>query len=68
MIILNFNTKTHKLTFINEGKSLTFDNISTIKKDGDIYEVFCKLEEGSPSVPFGKFPVNSTIILYTHEA
>jgi hypothetical protein len=53
---------------MNEGKSLTFDNISTIKKDGDIYEVFCKLEEGSPSVPFGKFPVNSTIILYTHEA
>lgn len=72
MIILNFNTKTHKLTFSNPNsgiqgvKPLTFDNITTIKKEGEIYEVYQKLESGM-TAPFAKFPVSQTVVLYSHE-
>ena len=72
MIILNFNTKTHQLTFSNPNsgiqgvKPLTFDNITTIKLMGDVYEVYQKSDTGL-TVPFGKFPVSQTVILYSHE-
>lgn len=72
MIILNFNTKTHQLSFNNPNsaiqgvKPLTFDNITTIKKEGEIYEVYQKLESGM-TAPFGKFPVSQTVVLYSHE-
>lgn len=66
MLVLNFNTKTHKLGFSNNGKYLEFDNITTIKKEGDIYEVYQKLDSGL-TAPFGKFPVSQTVVLYSHE-
>ena len=72
MIILNFNTKTHQLSFNNPNsgiqgvKPLTFDNITTIKKEGEIYEVYQKLESGM-TAPFAKFPVSQTVVLYSHE-
>ena len=66
MLILNFNTKTHKLGFFNDGKNLEFENITTIKKEGDIYEVYQKLESGL-TAPFAKFPVSQTVVLYSHE-
>lgn len=66
MLVLNFNTRTHVLMFENDGKKLEFDNITTIKKEGDVYEVYQKMDSGL-TAPFGKFPVVNTVVLYTHE-
>lgn len=66
MLVLNFNTKAHTLKFTNNGTTMSFDDITTIKKEGDVYEVYQKQKDGL-TAPFGKFPVINTVVLYSHE-
>lgn len=70
MIKLTFNTKKHTMVFkpdMDKNYVMEYPNVTTIKYEGNYYEVRQKQDPtSSSSVPIFRVPVESTIIEYIH--
>ena len=66
MTLLTFNTKEHKLTFVNDFYQLhtVYENVKTIKDNTNYYEVFQARDEDGKGVPILRVPILDTIIIY----
>ena len=66
MKLLTFNTKEHKLTFVNDFYQLhtVYEKVKTIKDNTNYYEVFQARDEHGKGVPILRVPILDTIIIY----
>ena len=65
--VITFNTAEHTAVVINEHKTSTFSNITTIKSCGDAYYEMYQAQESGISAPIFRSPIKSTIIYYIHK-